>query len=158
MWIAGSAANPQQWKDMIVPQLSCLGRSRRGLRAGCVFSAALITLSPVLAHAQQTDPDRWFGRDKAAHFGVSAVLASCTYAVASSQFQPRYQPLVIAGGITLAVGGAKETFDALGFGDPSWKDLTWDVIGTIVGLGLAWGIDLAVRGTGHDAPPFGDPH
>jgi hypothetical protein len=42
-----------------------------------------------------------------------------------------------------------------GLGNPSWRDFTWDVVGTVVGLGLAWTLDMAVRGTGHDHPALG---
>lgn len=121
---------------------------------------ALATLLSVLATtrvARAADPDPWFGRDKALHFGVSAALASSTYAVMTTQYRARYPPLLIGGGLALAIGGAKEGLDSLGFGDPSWKDFTWDVIGTVVGLGLAWGLDLAIRGVGPDAPLFARP-
>jgi len=128
----------------------------RSTAMAMAFAVAATALSP-RAEAQQTDPDPWFGRDKALHFTVSTVIASTTYAIASTQFRARYPPLLIAGGLTLTIGAAKEGFDALGFGDPSWKDFTWDVIGTIVGLGLAWGIDLAVRGVNAQAPLFADP-
>jgi putative lipoprotein len=128
----------------------------RSVCAAVVLAAVTSAATP--ARAQQTDPDPWFGRDKAAHFAVSATIASTTYAIMTTQFRARYPPLLIGGGLTLAIGGAKEGIDALGFGDPSWKDFTWDVIGAVVGLGLAWGIDLAVRGVNAQAPLFGDPH
>ena len=48
-------------------------------------------------------------------------------------------------GLSLAVGASKELFDLAGFGDPSWKDLTWDVVGTAVGVGIAVTLDLAFR-------------
>jgi putative lipoprotein len=134
-----------------------LNRKRSAIALALALALALLGTSSRPANAQATDPDPWFGKDKAAHFAVSTVLASTTYAIATTQFRARYPPLLIAGGLTLSIGAAKEGFDALGFGDPSWKDFTWDVIGTIVGLGLAWGIDLAVRGLGPEAPAFGLP-
>jgi putative lipoprotein len=136
---------------------SATSSARRAIAAALL--AAAMTCSATRARAQQQpDPDPWFGRDKAAHFTVSAVIASTTYAISTTAFRARYPPLLIGGGLTLAIGGAKEGIDALGFGDPSWKDFTWDVIGAVVGLGLAWGIDLAVRGVSAQEPLFGDPH
>lgn len=122
-----------------------------------VATSILLGVLSTTRTARATDPDPWFGQDKALHFGVSAALASGTYAVMTTQFKARYPPLLIGGGLSLAIGGAKEGLDSLGFGDPSWKDFTWDVIGTVVGLGLAWGLDLAIRGVGPQAPLFAAP-
>jgi len=44
-----------------------------------------------------------------------------------------------------------------GAGSPSWKDFTWDAIGTLVGLALGWSIDLLVRGASDRRPMFGTP-
>lgn len=128
----------------------------RSARTGIAIGTLLAVVAATRP-AQAADPDPWFGRDKALHFGVSAAIASGTYAVMTTQYRARYPPLLIAGGLTLAIGGAKEGLDALGFGDPSWKDFTWDVIGTVVGLGVAWGLDLAIRGVGPQAPLFATP-
>ncbi len=122
-----------------------------------VAISILLCMISTTRSARATDPDPWFGKDKALHFGVSAALASGTYAVMTTQFKARYPPLLIGGGLSLAIGGAKEGLDSLGFGDPSWRDFTWDVIGTVVGLGLAWGLDLAIRGVGPQAPLFAAP-
>jgi hypothetical protein len=45
-------------------------------------------------------------------------------------------------GLALSAGVAKELWDLSGHGDPSWKDLAWDGMGTGVGVGLALGVDL----------------
>ncbi|MGZ3478566.1 MAG: hypothetical protein ACXVCJ_28960, partial [Polyangiales bacterium] len=55
-------------------------------------------------------------------------------------FETRRSALIFGGSFSIALGAGKEIYDATGHGDPSWKDFTWDVIGTAVGLGLAWGI------------------
>ena len=104
------------------------------------------------------DPDPWLGRDKALHFGISAAIAGSTYAVAATQLEPRYQPLILGGGVALTIGAGKELADMLGLGDPSWKDFAWDAIGTVTGLVVAWGIDLLVRGASAAHPLFGPPH
>jgi putative lipoprotein len=107
--------------------------------------AALLAL-PGTARAQQaTDPDPWLSRDKALHFTVSTVMSGSAYAI-SVPFTDRLAERVALGaGLSLAVGASKELFDLAGFGDPSWKDITWDVVGTAVGVGIAVTLDLAFR-------------
>jgi putative lipoprotein len=98
------------------------------------------------AQAQAPDPDPWFGQDKALHFAVSAGIASGAYGLAGL-WQPSSEPfrLAVGGSVALAAGTAKELFDlTTGLGDPSWKDLTWDVAGTAVGLAVAWALDRFV--------------
>src|SRR5262249_61081849 len=102
--------------------------------------------------ARADDSDPWFGRDKFNHFVVTSAIASETYLVAAAHVKARGWALVIAGGTSLAIGGAKEAWDLAGHGDASWRDLTWDLIGTAAGLGLAWGLDLAIRGVDDEHP------
>jgi putative lipoprotein len=121
----------------------------------CVLLAAILGMS---TPARADDPDPWFGRDKALHFSVSAAIAGTTYAITATQFEARYPPLVLGGGVALAAGIGKETADLLGlWGDPSWRDFAWDVAGTVVGLGIAWGLDLLIRGVSARHPLFGSP-
>lgn len=96
--------------------------------------------------ARAVDPDPWLGRDKALHFSVSAALAAGGYAAGTALFEERWKALALGGSASIAAGAAKEGLDAAGFGDPSWRDFTWDVIGAAVGLGLAYAIDAAVSG------------
>lgn len=105
-----------------------------------------------------SDPDPWFGKDKALHFGVSAGIAAGAYGISSTFVTPRYGRLLIGGGVAIAAGAGKELLDMTGFGDPSWKDFTWDVIGTVVGLGLAWSVDLLIGGVSDAHPLLGPPH
>jgi putative lipoprotein len=105
--------------------------------------------------ADESDP--WFGRDKFDHFIVSSALSSETYLVAAAHVKARGVALVIAGATSLAIGAAKEAWDLAGHGDPSWRDLAWDLIGTAGGLGLAWGVDLVIRGVDEDHPLFRAP-
>lgn len=101
------------------------------------------------------DPDPWFGRDKMLHFGASAVLAGGGYAAGTALFDARYEALLLGGGVALTAGATKELADMAGAGTPSWRDFAWDVVGTAVGLGLAWGVDLALRGTSQERPALG---
>jgi putative lipoprotein len=118
-----------------------------------VFSAS----APVRAASPDPDPDPWLGPDKALHFGISALLAGSAYGLSALVLDARYERLLVGGGFALAAGAAKELYDLSGHGDPSWRDFTWDAIGTFVGLAIAWGIDLAVAGVGDRHPLFGAP-
>jgi putative lipoprotein len=120
-----------------------MGKLRRALALTVV--GLLTTSSP--AHAQQRDPpdsDPWFGRDKALHFTASASLAMVAYGAASLKTDDR--PTRVAAAITLALGAGllKEAWDLTGHGDASWRDLTWDVVGTTTGVLVAYAIDWAV--------------
>jgi putative lipoprotein len=116
-----------------------------------------LTLSST-ARAQDADP--WFARDKALHFDVSAGIAAVGYGVSAGWLvDARWKALAIGGGVALAAGAGKELLDAthvLG-GDPSWKDFTWDVIGTVAGLAIAWGVDLLLGGVSARQPLLGSP-
>lgn len=111
----------------------------------------------VAAPARAADPDPWLAPDKALHFGVSAGISAGSYAASAALFASRGHALLAAGGVTLAAGAAKEALDLAGFGTPSWKDFVWDVAGTLVGLGLAWSVDLVVRGAGDRHPLLAAP-
>ena len=122
-----------------------------------VMGAALFASSPARAQTAPTAPgasDPWFGRDKALHFGASAGLAITGYAASSIFFQDRGARLVSGAGLALTAGIAKELNDLAGHGDPSWRDLTWDFVGTAAGLALAYVMDrfvispLSGNGTG----------
>ncbi len=89
--------------------------------------------------------DQWLGKDKALHFGASAVIAGSVYGVGTLFLDGRTYPAILGGSVALAAGGAKEGWDALGHGTPSWRDFAWDVVGTATGLGVALLVDVLVR-------------
>ena len=108
--------------------------------------AAAVLLAPSTALAAPPDPDPWFGPDKALHFTLSSVIAAGGYGM-TSLFTDRLATRIAFGaGLGVTVGAAKELWDLSGHGDPSWKDFTWDVLGTVVGVGIAVTFDLAMRG------------
>jgi putative lipoprotein len=107
------------------------------------LAAALLTSRPGAARAQE-DRDPWFGHDKALHFGVSVLLASGGYGATSLVTDDRRVRLAVGGGFALSLGVAKELWDLEGHGDPSWRDLTWDVVGTVTGLAFAAAIDWTI--------------
>ncbi len=99
----------------------------------------LLATSIARTAAAQEDP--WFGRDKALHFGVSFALGAGGYALAVPLVDERWQRGAIGAGVSLTAGAGKELYDSTGAGNASWKDFTWDIAGTIVGVGIAWLID-----------------
>ena len=56
--------------------------------------------------------------------------------------------------MALGAGIAKELADLSGLGDPSWRDLTWDAIGTATALAVSWSSDLLIRGVSWEHPLF----
>lgn len=89
--------------------------------------------------------DAWLAPDKGLHFGVSLGLAAGGYGLSSLFLAPpRYRALV-GFSFALSLGVAKEAWDAAGHGDPSWRDVTWDILGGLTGTALAWGVDLALK-------------
>jgi putative lipoprotein len=110
----------------------------------------LVAVSPETGHAAESDP--WLGRDKALHFAASSTVAAGGYAVGAAVFDARGHALIFGGALATAAGIGKELLDLAGLGDPSWKDLAWDAIGTTTGLAIAWGMDLLVRGVGDKRP------
>ena len=121
-----------------------------------VTVATVATLTSAAAHADD-DGDRWLGSDKVLHCGISAGVAATVYTATTPLFASRYPPLLIGAAFTLAVGASKEAYDATSGGDPSWKDFTWDAIGTVAGLALGYALDLALRGVGPEHPWLGAP-
>lgn len=111
--------------------------------APLAVAASLALSTPALA--APPDPDPWFGRDKALHFGVSAGIAGAGYGLSALGTDDIRIRIAFGAGAGIVVGAVKELVDMTGVGDPSWKDFAWDVIGTAVGVGIAISIDLAVR-------------
>src|SRR5262245_29855888 len=100
---------------------------------------------PASARADSNDPDPWWAPDKALHFGASAAIAAGGYGIATQIWDDVGPRIAFGAGVALAAGAAKEAADAAGLGHPSWRDFTWDILGTAVGVGLALSIDLATR-------------
>ncbi|HMJ54442.1 MAG TPA: hypothetical protein VK540_20310 [Polyangiaceae bacterium] len=123
-----------------------------GLDEGHVAALVFLCVTVSSAPTRAAEPDPWFGQDKALHFAVSASIAGGGYGVTTAFAEDRWKAFAIGGGAALAAGAIKESYDASGHGDPSWKDLGWDVIGAAVGLAIAWGVDAAVHGG--KAPPL----
>jgi putative lipoprotein len=130
-----------------------------GVRARRVLAGAALVVVLALGRSAgaappEPDPDPWFGQDKALHFAASSTIAAGGYAVGAALFDARGHALLFGGALAAAAGIGKEALDLTGFGDPSWRDLAWDGIGTFAGLAVAWGVDLLVRGVSSKRPLF----
>ncbi|WP_200883802.1 YfiM family protein [Archangium violaceum] len=122
----------------------------------------LVPLSARGAEPEIPSLDDWFGQDKALHYGVSVGLAGAGYAGGALLFEAPEARWLSGAGVALGAGVAKELYDAGRGSFFSFKDLTWDVLGTATGLGLAWAVDrlffqrdggvLAGQGSGGGLP------
>jgi putative lipoprotein len=122
----------------------------KAMRALALAGAVLIVLAvvPVApAGGQQAapDPDPWFGHDKALHFAASASIAVVAYGGTSLLTDDRPTRIVASASVALGAGILKELWDLSGHGDASWRDLTWDVVGTTTGVLCAYAVDWAIQ-------------
>jgi putative lipoprotein len=121
-----------------------------------VLSAVLFIPLSAWSQVRETPrPDPWLSRDKVAHFGVSAALAGAGYAGGMFLFEAPEARWLTGAGVALGVGVAKELYDGASGSIFSWKDLTWDVLGTATGLTLAWAVERLVihpRGGAGEGP------
>jgi len=115
-----------------------------------VLAASVLALLASSPDARAASPDPWFGRDKLLHFGVSAGLASGGYWTAALLTDEPFVKLGVGAGTALAAGTAKELWDLSGRGNASWRDLTWDVVGTLCGLAVSWGLDWLLSEAGDE--------
>lgn len=139
---------------------------RQRFRAAAVFRGAvklglwptLVPLSALALSLTWSRPaiasdtggeDPWWGRDKALHLGVSTGLAAAGYGVSSFWLDRAWQRASVGAAFSLTLGVGKELADWAGYGQPSYKDLLYDVAGTALGVTLAYLVDLAT-GTGSE--------
>ncbi len=82
--------------------------------------------------------DGWFAADKADHFFTSAMLSCSAYLALRATHNDEPTALVSSLLGTLTVGIGKEVWDVFHPGTPSWKDLTADLLGTLLGIASAF--------------------
>jgi len=113
----------------------------------CFLILLILLFSYSLADATQQDSvkikkaktkkvDKWWGKDKAEHFLVSAFLAGVCYKIYHNELHNREDhSLYFSTGFTLSLGLGKEIYDQT---RPqkrfSYKDLIYDLLGIGVGL------------------------
>lgn len=119
-------------------------RALRGRGRCALFVLACALLWGATGRAR-ADDDPWIARDKALHFGVSAVLAGGTYAAVSPWVESPLWRFVTGFSVSLSLGAAKELWDLSGRGHPSVRDFTWDAVGALTGASLALAVDYGRR-------------
>jgi putative lipoprotein len=108
----------------------------------------------LLAGAARAEADPWWGPDKALHLGVAAGLSLSAGWVLHGLGVPAPLDAALGAGLTVLLGAAKEAADALGLGTPSWRDLTWDVVGAVTGALLALAVDALLTWLGPPPRPL----
>lgn len=76
--------------------------------------------------------DRWFGPDKLFHAAMTVALAAFVFAGTGVLTTRRSWRVAAAIGVALVAGLGKEATDFIGYGTASIKDITWDLIGTVL--------------------------
>jgi putative lipoprotein len=122
----------------------------RGLPTSAAGAAAsLVALIATLLAGQggawAADADPWFGPDKALHFEAAGSLAIVGYAGTSMMSTSRPLRAAVGAALGVGAGAAKELWDLDGHGDPSWRDLTWDLVGAATGVLVAATFDWAIH-------------
>jgi len=121
----------------------------RGPALAVLFALTLGAASPAYAS------DDWLGRDKAWHFSISLALGAGGYGLSATFLDDPLPRAAVGFGFAMLLGVGKEIWDAMGHGDPSGRDLAWDVVGAATGVLLAYVIDRLVhRLRSHARPPM----
>jgi putative lipoprotein len=114
------------------------------VREGLLVVLCPLLLAPLSARGGAPGgaaQDDWLGQDKLLHFGVSAGLAGAGYTGGALLFEAPQARWLTGAGVALGAGLGKELYDAGRGGLFSFKDLTWDVLGTGTGLALSWAVE-----------------
>jgi putative lipoprotein len=107
-----------------------------------IILTTFIACATFCSKAQASEEDPWFGHDKALHFSATAILSSAGYAASVPFADTATNRSLTGASVAMTAGIAKELFDLAGYGDPSWRDFTWDIAGTVVGTAVALAVDL----------------
>ena len=88
------------------------------LAFNCFFAQAAVTR------------DSWFGSDKIKHFFLSAFATSVSYSALQAAGADRRTAMTGAIGASIGLGISRELYNLRTTRAFSFKDLTWDAIGT----------------------------
>jgi putative lipoprotein len=85
------------------------------------------------------EEDRWFGRDKAQHFLVSAVsCAGARYYLSTKAGLERGHAIAWGIGFSFTLGVSKEIYDKRRGSFISLRDMVYDLAGTAAGAWILW--------------------
>jgi uncharacterized protein YfiM (DUF2279 family) len=104
------------------------------------WSIAMFLVATSSAVAQGR-PTPWFERSPFLHFAASAELATNGYTLGAAFSEDRRVRLASGAALALTAGFLKELYDLSAYGDFSWRDIAWDVVGTATGLLISWLVD-----------------
>ncbi|MBE2249269.1 MAG: hypothetical protein IAE78_06945 [Myxococcus sp.] len=103
-------------------------------RLGGLAAVSILVAAPARA-------DSWWGADKALHVSLSAGLALGATAVSAAWIEGPLERAAVGAAASFTLGVLKEVADGLGLGAPSLRDLTWNLIGAVVGATAAWAVE-----------------
>jgi uncharacterized protein YfiM (DUF2279 family) len=107
---------------------------------------------PARSSAGATAGDDWLGEDKAKHFAACFTLAGAGYGGGALLFEAPETRWLTGAGLAMGAGLGKELYDSRRGGTGfSFKDMSWNVVGTATGLGVAYLVDRLVFG-GREEP------
>jgi len=117
-------------------------KKREWIQFTLSLSICLVVLGTFALFAWTDSPnayyDNWWALDKYLHFLGSLGFSFALYSFSSLFTRRTWLNFLIAFTIPLLVGGGKELLDLAGFGSPSWKDMTWNTLGVVLGLVFAF--------------------
>lgn len=94
----------------------------------------------------------WFERSEFLHFAASAEIATNGYTLGAAFSPDRRVRLASGAALALTAGFAKELYDLAAYGDFSWRDIGWDVLGVATGLLISWLVDRLLFAPRREAP------
>ncbi|MBI4844881.1 MAG: hypothetical protein HY810_00115 [Candidatus Omnitrophica bacterium] len=101
----------------------------------CLLLLCIVSMDAGYLFAYTDNDNEWTGADKAVHFTVSCGLSLGAYNYYKKNTDYSDSKAKTAAFCTsLAFGLAKELIDE----EFSWKDLTWDAVGSAVGIGISF--------------------
>ena len=106
----------------------------------------LICFSGCTATQKTTSPpaaktDEWFAKDKAQHFSASFLIGALTYSIARAGEADKDDASIIGFSFSSTCGIAKEINDEVKRNDWNYKDLIWDIIGSVAGVSISNALD-----------------
>lgn len=114
-----------------------MNRFRWVRTVGAIGSCATLAGCASLRHAD----DPWWGEDKAKHFAVCGLAGAAAALAARNNGGSDGSAFWVGMGVSVGLGAGKETYDARVKGTYfSGKDFVWDLLGGLVGGGLAVGL------------------
>ena len=93
----------------------------------------------------RAEADAWWAYDKGEHWIATTSISALGAELPRFWVESRVVRLGIGFGAAVVIGAAKELLDLTGFGDPSWKDFTWDLIGGATGALISLGVEWLVE-------------